>query len=220
MDVQKINMHAALTRVCLLLLSCLFTVGCAGLMGHLGYWSGAALVDAEYDDLAERRVAVICVSDTSSYGAGTEERMLARKITSFLEENVEDIEVVPASEVADWVDKNDWDKVDYREAGKGVGAERVIAVDMVGFRLHQDLMYKGQADLTVTVFDLSDGGKEVFRRTLPSVTYPSTGYYSTSDASEATFRDVFLQVLAKRVAQHFFPYDGLAESTLDPASAG
>lgn len=195
--------------------------GCAGFLGHLGYWSGASLIPPEYAGLEGRRVAVICVSDGASYGMGTEDQLLARRVANMLSEEVREIEVVPASEVADWVDKNDWDALDYREVGTGVKADRVVAIDMAGFRLKEDpVFYKGFASLTVTVFDMEQEGKEVFRRMMPEVTHPETGYYPTSDSSEATFRQVFLRVLARRVARHFFAYDKLGESTLAPASAG
>jgi hypothetical protein len=197
----------------------LSVTGCAGLIGHLGYWSGASLTDPEYAELAGRRVAVICVADGTSYGAGTEERILARQVSEMLEENVEEIDIVRASEVADWVDKNGWNQVDYREVGRGVKAERVVAIDLTGFRLREDqTLYKARAELTVTVFDMTDKGREAFRRSIPEITYPAIGFYSTSDTNEATFRQVFLNVLARRAARHFFAYDELGESTLDPAA--
>ena len=222
MDGHRIRQKTKLRRavLCAIAFSPLLS-GCAGFIGHLGYWSGASLNPAEYSDLAERRVAVVCVSDASSYGAGAVDNMLARMTSDLLREHVDDIELVPASEVADWVDKNDWDSVDYLEVGKGVKADRVVAIDMSGFRLHQDqVLYKARAGITVTVFDMLDGGKEVFRRTLPEITFPENGYYSTSDTSEATFRQVFLKVLARRAARYFFSYDQLNEPRLDPAVAG
>ncbi len=194
------------------------TAGCAGLWGHLGYWSGASFVEPEYQGLEGQRVAVICVTDGASYGTGTEDKLLGRSLAGMLKENVDDIEIVPATEVADWIDKNDWDAVDYREVGRGVKADRVVAVDMIGFRLHQNqLLYKANADLTLTVYDMADGGKEVFHRNLPEITYPTTGYYHTTETSESQFRRAFLKVLAQRTARHFYPYDSLAESNLDPA---
>ena len=98
--------------------------GCAGFLGNLGYWAGATVVPAAYPGLEDQRVAVICVTDGSSYGAGTEGRMLARFVSEMLEDQVLEIDIVPAAEIADWIDKNDWDSVDYREVGRGVKADR------------------------------------------------------------------------------------------------
>ena len=193
--------------------------GCAGFLGHLGYWSGGSLVEPEYEGLTGHRVAVICVSDVTSYGAGTEDKMLARKVSSLLSENVPEIEVVPTNEVANWIDNNDWNSIDYREAGKGLRADRVVAIDLSGFRLHEDqTLYKGRAELAVTVFDMKNGGTEVFRRTLPEVSHPETGYYHTSDTSESTFRKVFLSVLARRASRFFFEYDAMYEFGPAPAN--
>ena len=197
---------------------CLTVCGCAGFWGHLGYWSGASLVEPEYGELEGKRVAVVCVCDSTSYGSGTEGRVLARQVGKLLAEYVSDIELVSQSEIADWVDRNGWDAVDYREVGSGVKADRVIALDLAGLTLSDDqVLFKGRAALTITVLDMADGGREVFRRNLPSVTFPTTGFYTHTETNKATFRQVFLNVLAKRAAQHFYEYDALNESKLDPA---
>jgi hypothetical protein len=142
-------------------------------------------------------------------------------VSQLLSERVPEIEIVPASEVADWVDKNDWDSVDYREVGSGVKADRVVAIDLAKFSLHHDqVLYKARASVTVTVYDMTAAGKEVFKRHLPEIVYPATGYYQTSETSEVEFRRDFLRKLAHQSSRFFFTYDRLNESNLDPAEAG
>ena len=201
---------------CLFLLVCLTNWGCRGLMGHLGYWTGGSMIQPDYDGLEGHRVAVVCVSATSAYGNGVETDRLSRQVRSVLGEKVKDIEVVAPGEIADWVDKNGWDEIDYREVGRGVRAERVVAIDLEEFRLHEGpTLYKGRSNLTVTVFDMADGEREVFRRTLSDVKFPVTGVYHATDMTESKFRDLFIGVLARQVARHFFAYDALDESAYD-----
>jgi hypothetical protein len=196
-----------------------FTAGCVGLITQLGYLSGGSVVTAAYPDLQEKRVAVVCVSDSESYGSGGESEAISRLVSSMLAANVSDIDVVPFAEVADWDDKNDWDEIDYRDVGRGVKAERVVAIDLVGLRFHEGTaLYKGRADVTVTVLDMTRDGREVYQQSLPDVVYPVNGYYHTTETPEGKFRRAFLRVVARQIARHFFDYDALNEFGPDPAS--
>jgi hypothetical protein len=199
-------------------LSAISLVGGCNFLSTVTYWSGGSMVKPVYTGLAGKRVAVVCVADGGSYGSGGESAMLARMVGSMLAEHIADVEVVPASEIADWEDRNDWNEIDYREIGRGVKADRVVALDLSGLRLHQgSSLYKGQAAVTITVLDMHDGGREAFSKTLSDITYPVNGFYSATDTSEAAFRRVFLSVVARQVARHFFEYDALDEFGPDPA---
>src|SRR5687768_8112120 len=195
--------------------------GCNLLLTQLGYWSGGNLMPAEYAGLEEQRVAVVCVSDNSSYGVGTESELLARNVASLLNERVKDIDVVRQDEVADWIDKNDWNEVDYREVGKGVKAQKVVAIDLSGFRLYEgQSLYRGRASVTVTVYDLANGGKEVFRRPLPEIKFPANGVYHSSETSESEFRRTFVRVIAQQAARFFYEYEMADTFSRDPADLG
>jgi len=205
------------TRLTLLLLA-VSTAGCQMFLSTVGLMSGGNMADAAYDGLEGQRVAIVCLSDSSSYGSGTESSLLASSVATLLAENVAEIEVVSASEVADWVDRKGWDQIDYRQVGQGVKADRVVAIDVEGFRLHQDpTLYKGEASLTVTVFDMQNPRNHVFRRSLPELSYPRTGVVHASDVSESKFRRQFIKILSEQVARYFYKYDALARSALDGA---
>jgi hypothetical protein len=192
--------------------------GCNMLLLQLGMLSGGGLVPPEYDGLAGQRVAVICVSDNSTYGVGIESDLLARGVAKTLGERVKKIDVVRQDQVDDWIDKNDWNEVDYRDVGKGVKADKVVAIDLAGFRLHEgQTLYRGRASVTVKVFDMKDGGKEVFRRKLPEITFPVNGVYHSGETSEERFRRAFLQVIAAQAARYFFEHDMAENFGRDPA---
>ncbi|MDA1050978.1 MAG: hypothetical protein O3C40_10925 [Planctomycetota bacterium] len=194
------------------------TTGCVGLLSTLRWVGGENLVPAEYDDLEGKRVAVICVSDQSSYGTGSESLLLAREVSSILQKNVKDIELVRADEVADWIDREGWDEIDYREIGRGVEAERVIAINLSSFSIREGAsLYKGRADVDISVYDMGDGGHEVFRKSVPEFSFPATGPYPVGDLSELQFRRAFLKTLSQLVARHFYAYDVAEDFSRDSA---
>ena len=192
---------------------------CQALLTQFGVMSGANLVPAEYAGLAEKRVAVVCVSESASYGIGIEAEVLARGVAALLKDRIEKTDVVRQDEIADWVDQNDWDEVDYREVGRGVKADRVLAIDLSNFRLYEgQSLYRGRANVKLTVLDMTDGGKEVFRRELPEIKFPVSGVYHSSETSENAFRKTFLKVIAEHVARYFYEYDLAERYSNDPAS--
>jgi hypothetical protein len=198
------------------------TSGCAGFWSTLVYWNKGQLVPAEFDGLADKRVAVVCVSDGSSYGTGSESSVLAREVSSILLQHVKRIELVRPDEVADWIDREGWDQVDYRQIGRGVKAEQVIAIDLEGLRIYEgSSLYNGRAQVTVTVFDMMvDGGKEVFQKTVHDFRFPALGPRPVGDMSEGQFRRAFLQVLAQHIAKHFHDYDMMDDFGRDRAFIG
>lgn len=111
--------------------------GCVGLLSTMRWISGANFSPAEYDGLKEKRVAVVCVSEDSAYGTGSESLLLSREVSSILQKNVKKIDLVRADEIADWIDREGWDQIDYREIGRGVKAERVVAIGLAGFSIRE-----------------------------------------------------------------------------------
>lgn len=193
------------------------TTGCA-LLTTLRWIGGDNLVPAEYDDLEGQRVAVVCVSDGSSYGTGSESQLLAREVSLILRHNVKNIELVRAEEIADWIDRKGWDEIDYREIGRGVKAERVVAIGLAGFSIREGAsLYKGRADVSVSVYDMADGGDEVFRKSIPEFSFPATGPYPVGDLSEVQFRRAFLKTLSQQVARYFHAYDVAEDYSRDTA---
>jgi hypothetical protein len=184
------------------------SAGCVGLGAQLAYWiQGGHKIDAEYKGLEGKRVAVVCVSDSSSYGPNSLSNMLERAVAMLLRERGKKIDVIHHEEVADWIDNNDWNQMDYRDIGRGVSADMVLAIDVGGVRLHEGMtLYKGRADVVITVYDMKDGGKTAFRKTLPEFTFPQNGARHSTEMSENQFRQLFVTVLAQQVAKYFYDY--------------
>lgn len=183
-------------------------LGCIGFTAQLlNVIQGGDKIKADFTGLEGKRVAVVCVSNSSSYGPNTVCTMLERSVASVLQKEVKNIEIIRQGEVADWVDNNDWDQMDYREIGLGVEADMVLAIDLDGFSLHEGrTLYKGNANVTITVYDMEEGGKVAYREEIPDFTFPRTGARHTTEISEPRFRRLFVMVLARNIAKYFHAY--------------
>jgi hypothetical protein len=205
--------HTATQGLCVLLAGLLaFTgVGCVGMAAQMIHVIRGNKVPAEFDELKGKRVAVVCMANASSYDASAASSQLAQMVEVLLRQNVKDIELIQQQAVADWIDNNDWENVDYSELGKALKAEMIVAIDLDGLRLHEDAtMYRGRADVSVRVFDMSKRTSTVFSRTMPNYSYPAHGGVHVSETTIAAFQRKFITGLAKDVGRHFYPYD-LAE---------
>lgn len=182
--------------------------GCVGTLANLMHAAQGNLVPARYAGLKGKRVAVVCVSDSQAFGPTAASIELQRRVTRLLSENVTEIQMVEAQEIADWIDRNDWDYVDYKEVGRGVDADMVVAIDLASFSLNEGLtLYKGRADVRVAVYDLENGGKEVFVHNPTQIQFPQNSGHSTTEMSAEAFRRKFLSVLSGKVARQFYSYD-------------
>ncbi len=182
--------------------------GCVGLTAQLLYWvKGGNKIDPEFEGMKGKRVAVVCVSNASSLRSEFFLFVAGTTGGSVLKEQGEKIEVVPPDEIADWIDSNDWNQMDYREIGRGVNADMVLGLDLGDLRLHEgQTLYQGRVTLTGTVYDMQDGGKMPFRRTIPDFTFPQNGPRHATEMSETRFRSLFVEVLSKHVAKYFCEY--------------
>lgn len=164
-------------------------------------------VPAEFEGLAEKKVAVITVTDTSQYSNDISARMLTRYVSEILDTEVKGITLVREDEVEQWRDTQGWEAIDYVALGRGVKADKVLSIELVDLRLREgQTMYRGHAGATITVHDVASGKRE-FRRSLEDYTYPVTAGLFTTETTEDKFRRIFLDMLGKRIARYFHPYD-------------
>jgi len=206
--------RTALTLTMLVTLSC--NAGCLGMAAQLLYVIKGDKVEAEFEGLEGKRVAVVCLSNTSGFDPGSASSTLAQYVELNLRKNVKKIQVVRQQEVANWVDNNDWDRLDYRDIGRGVRADMVVAIDLDNFRLHEDAtLFKGRTNWTVTVYDMSKSGEAVFRRSERNFQFPVNGGQHVSETTEENFQRKFLLILAEDVAKHFYAYEFKEEFARD-----
>lgn len=184
------------------------SIGCVGLIANLMHVAQGNFIPAEFTGLQAKRVAVVCVASSEAFGPTEASVVLARQVSKLLEESVDEIQLIDGQQIADWIDRNDWDYLDYAAIGRGVDAEMVVAIDLDSFSLHEGkTMYKGRADVSLVVYDMMQGGKQVFSSTPPQIQYPLNSGYHTTDISEVEFRRQFLVLVARRLARNFYPYD-------------
>jgi hypothetical protein len=191
------------------LLLATLNLGCIGLTAQLlNTIQGGHKIKAKFEELEDKRVAVVCVSNASSLGPNSVAKMLEREVVSILRENGDDIDVSQQNEVADWIDNNDWDQIDYREIGDAVGVDMLLAIDLSSVRLHEGrTLYRGRADVVVTVYDMTDDGGIVFREEIHDFVFPRDGPLPTTELSEGRFRQSFVKMLAHKVAKYFYDYN-------------
>lgn len=191
-----------------MILVALASNGCMAFTSHLLYWmKGGHHIAAEFPGLSEKRVAIVCVSNSSSSGPSSMSGMLERSVGIILSQKGDKIDIIHADEVADWIDNNDWNQIDYREIGRGVAADMVVGIDLDAVRLHEGMtLYKGRADVAVSVYDMSQDGEVVFRKVLPDFTFPQNGARHSTEMSEGQFRQLFITVLAQQCAKYFYDY--------------
>ncbi len=189
--------------------------GCRSLLTTVVYLVKGTNIDADYDGLKEKTVVVVCRPMASlEYRDAQVAKDLARQVGALLRANVSKINVINQNKVSEWTDVNDW--TDFAEVGKGLDADMVVGIELLGFKLRQgQTLYQGKADTIVKVVDCNDGDKIVFQRKLDQLLYPPNTGIETSTMGDAEFRRKLILVLADQVARHFYPHDPHADFAMD-----
>jgi hypothetical protein len=191
--------------------------GCIGFAANIMNVVRGHTVKAEFPGLEGKRVAVVTITDSSQYSDDASARILSRRVSDILASEVKDIKLVREDEVQQWRDRNGWDAIEFIDIGRGVKADKVLGIEMTGLRLRDGAtLYRGRAAVTATVYDIQSGSVE-FRRHLEEFTYPVTAGMYTSETTEPKFRNLFLGVLAAKIARYFHGYDFSDTVALDAA---
>jgi hypothetical protein len=183
--------------------------GCVGLAAQILYvWKGTT-VDAESRDLEYKKVAVVCASDQGYVDqSGVEE--VSRHIEKNLKDNVKGIKLVSHKEVLDWIDSTDNYKIDPREIGKSVKAERVLYVQITDFSISEgSTLYRGRARWKATVYDIVNGGDPLDQSKAQDFKFPTNTERAQIDQREESFREEFVPELARVVARRYHKFDKL-----------
>jgi hypothetical protein len=187
--------------------------GCRSVFTTVAYFVYGTNVEARYDGLKNKRVAVVVKPPSVSVNADQETgaRELAEQIGFFLQANVKGIEVIDQQEVDKWKDdlKNNPD--DAREIGKALEASAVVSVELEDFRLYDNStsVYRGRADYQILVYDLKEKNGQVAYECHPAEgsLYPPNAGIPIGELRRPDFRRVFVKALAEEIARHFYPHD-------------
>ena len=208
-----------LVHLGLLVTSLAASSGCINFAANMIHAITGNMKPADYNDLKGKRVAVVCLTD-DGMGTDASSAMLTSQIHALLNTHVKKIDVVRQSEVERWLDAHSSSDADYLEVGKGVNAERVLAIEVLNLKLKNGAtLYQGRADITVTVYDVSEQGKILYRKQLPEFTFPKMGGPAVTEMSEAKFRSGYLAVVARTVAGLFYETDATADFALDATAS-
>lgn len=193
----------------LVVLTLVPSTGCLHLLLASGIyiWQGGNVVPAECEALEEKRVVVVCrppaSSDFSHAGAS---RQLNRGISGLLKQNVKKIDVVNPREVDMWLDESHTG--DYVDLGRAVKADVVVVVDMEQFDLYKGkTLYQGNADISLLVYDMEQGGELVWDRQIGQILFPHNAPIPAADKTQDQFQREFVGILASRIAVYFYKHD-------------
>ncbi len=177
-------------------------------------------IPAEFSNLKGKKVAVVCRSVRElQFTDSTVPRDLTREVDRLLAAKIKKIDVIGEREVSQWTDENTWQK--FTEIGKALKADMVVGIELERFTLYQGAtLFQGNATVRLVVYDMEDGGKQVYEKSLPRVLYPPHTPISSADKSEGEFRVQFLGVLAEQIARHFYSHDSRVDFATDAALFG
>lgn len=189
--------------------------GCLGLVANLAHAVGADKIPAEYKGLQSQKVAIVTFSDASPFGEDRSARSLSESVSEILAREVKGIELIRPETIDDWRDRNGWDQADFAEIGRGVGAAKVVGIELTGLRLREGPnLYRGHADVTVQVIDVESGSRE-YQKTLEDYTFPRNAAQDSAGISETKFRRLYLGMLARQIARAFHAFDMSDDFALD-----
>jgi hypothetical protein len=195
-------LHLLVVLVALLLAS---SGGCIGLSAQIGNMLGMNMVPADYDGLKGRRVAVVCVVPDSADGPETAGESLAHEVERYLAANVRNIEFVPRSEVASWLDVRSGGLIDYARMGESLQADRVLVIEFASFSYRGNAtLHQGRADFKVSVVDTATG-EQVHEDENPDLLFPSTQAVHRTDMTEDKFKRAYIRHLAMDIGRRFHP---------------
>ncbi len=182
-------------------------IGCMGGLAQILYVIKGHKVPAEYEGFEGKRVAVVCVSDASAYGPDTLTSTINKIVGIKLAGNVKKIDVISPGVIQEWIDRNGWDETDFVVLGKGVGAEKVLAIEIGNYSIHEGrTIYKGRVELKATVFDIENDGQVSYLRGPELFEYPENGRPAIQ-TTDRKFEAIFLVQLTQSIARKFYKHD-------------
>lgn len=135
--------------------------------------------------------------------------LLTAKLRDGFKQNKERIVVASSSWVQHWLEEHpNWKSMELAEVGKEIGADIIIDLEINRMSVYEEgsrnELYRGHADITVTVVDAREAENEPIFRKEYSTTYPrSRGPVPVTDVPLQGFRLSFLTRVATDLSWFF-----------------
>ena len=192
------------------------STGCINQLAGLLYVIKGHEVPPAFVGLEGKRVAVLCISDESAYGPDTLTYTVAKNVSAKIAQGVKNVEVISPAKIENWIDENGWNEADVDLLGNGIDAELVVVLEIGAYSIHEGAtIYKGRADLTATVYDITKNGQVSFVHGPDNYTFPENGRPAIQ-TSDRQFEAFFLARLTEHISKLFVAYDKM-ESFADDA---
>lgn len=213
---RYIRNRGTATAVALLAAACLTSTGCRSLLATAIYmWNGGNVLPAEYEGLENQRVVVLCRPPASyEFTNAGAARAIGSRVSAKLAEEVKKIDIVSQREVDNWIDEQDAEN--WKDLGHSVKATRVVYIELDDFNLYLDkTLYQGSAEVSLTVYDMTDRDKEVFSRRLGQILFPRNSGIPSGDKPVQEFERQFVEIVAQQVSEYFYKHDPNARYAID-----
>lgn len=178
-------------------------------------------VPAKFEGLEGKKVAVVCLDAHTLRVPGGEAEALARALGRELVANVKDMQLVSESKIADWMDNQNDDVVDFRDVAKGVKADMVVGIDLKSFSIHEPggTLLKGRTTVEAKVYDMARPHEAAYVIQETQIAFPEHGLRHVTE-NEANFRILFIQQIGHRLAKDFYAYDKMEDFNSDAKFIG
>lgn len=193
--------------------------GCARLAANMLYVIRGNDKPAEFDELKESRVAVVC--STSGTGASSAvNSLISGNVISALSRNLTKADLVRQEEIDRYMEISGWNDGDPLKLAKGVKADHLVTVAVDNLKLRDGAtLFRGQCDIHVTVYDMKNDGRIAFQKEILEHSFPQNGGTPITDTTEAKFRSAYLQLVSYKVSSLFHPVDPTLDVALDATAS-
>ena len=177
--------------------------------------------EAKFTGLEGKKVAVVCLDAHTLRTPDGDAEALARALGKELAANVKDIKLISESKVADWMDNQRDDVVDFRDVAKGVKADMIVGIDLRAISINEPggTTLRGRATVEAKVYDMSKPHEPVHTIEETQITFPEHGQIHVTE-SAVNFRILFIQQVAHRLAKEFYAYDKTLDFNSDAKFIG
>ncbi|MDR1957728.1 MAG: hypothetical protein LBQ54_01550 [Planctomycetaceae bacterium] len=207
-----------LLMVSLLLTGFLTASGCQSGLFTVLYLIKGQNTPAEFKSFKGKKVVIVCRAlSTTDYTADGVPREIAHRVHDDFEKNIRKIKLADQDKVDQSLKKKLHQIKDFRDFGTEFDTDYVLGIELERFQTVSSSSpgnYQGHARFIVKVFDMNDGGKQVFSKSSSDIIYPPNSVIDSAARSEDQFNKEFIHLVAYHIGKSFYsynPHDFVAE---------